>query len=63
MICSHVCDELFGLGDSALLCVFSSALAHIYKALPVFNPITFIPSTFLIAIVENRLKWINRHCS
>lgn len=27
-----------------------------FKELPVFNPITFIPSTFLIAAVENRLR-------
>ena len=45
-----------------LLSVFSTALALSYKELPVFNPITFIPSTFLITTVENWLRWINLLC-
>lgn len=58
----NVYDGLFWLGDFVLLCVYSTGLAHIYKELPVLNPITFIPSTFLITAVENRLRWINLHC-
>lgn len=58
----NVCDGLFGLGDFVLLRVVSTGLAHIYKELLVFNPITFIPSTFLITAVENRLRWINLLC-
>lgn len=74
MICPHVgvsqCPVIPGwvcvmdcLGwDAVLLCVFCTGLAHIYKELPVFNPITFIPSTFLITGVEDRLRRINLHC-
>ena len=47
--------------DRSRLCTRECLLHHFgtllyLKELPVYNPITFIPSTFLIAAVENRLR-------